>query len=509
VPPEVRRHGIKKTATHLQSNFETSGDEHVAVKNMFGRDFVYVLGGVIPLAVSALFLPALTRLMGRREFGVVSLAVAVSWIMYIVLAFGMQTAVQREFPKRSGPRHAREMIAVVSVCIFLLSAGLAASAHEWAGVVSASRFPWAMELMSAWSGAAAITLICLGFLRSADRLRPFMAVVLVQSVGAQVIGVLLLLANGHSAREYIVGLLIGQVAAALIALGFVRPRFARTMQVGTLGRALSFSLPLVPNQLANFLLWSGDRFVVQRDLGSIAQARYAVAYAVGAMAINVTSQLNQAWMPRVFAIHDVTQRRTVLAQVQRRLMGLLSPSVLAVSLAVPFLLILASPQSYRSDTLVLVTVLIVPTALPYSVALANTRTLLAHGKSGRLAASTFTCAALNIGLNVLWVPRFGLIGSAAATLVSYACQAWLSGVLVRSEADRLPDRLRSELSMWMIVAGCIVTAFIPGGGIGTVARVVALCGAVTVIAVSLRHSRKRNGHRLVEPVAATAQCLED
>lgn len=467
------------------------GGNDAVVHHMFGRDFLYVLGGVLPLAVSALILPALTRMMGREQFGIVSLAVAISSVLYVLLSFGMQLGVQREYPKERGHERAREFVTISFVCILVLSAGLVASARSWAGVVGASQFPWAMELTAAYSGASAIALICLGVLRSADRLKAFLGVVLLQSVGGQLIGAALLIGRGHTARQYLLGLVIGQIAAGLLALIFVRPRVPRIVRAGTFLRALSFTLPLVPNQLANFLLWSGDRIVVQRDLGSTAQARYAVAYAVGAIAINITSQLNQAWMPRVFAIANVTERRRVLAQVQNLLFSLLAPGVLAISLGTPFLLILASPGSYHPYTLVLVTLLIVPTALPYSVALANTRTLLAHGKSGRLAASTFACAAINIALNILWVPHLGITGSALATLVAYACQAWLSGVLVWSASDRLPDRFKAELLEWAVVGACVATALIPHAGPGVTVRIALLALAVGVFLLRTRGVARR------------------
>lgn len=497
---------IRKRAHHramgrhgrLRSRHRTSGSPQVdngagaapdaVLRHMFGRDFVYVLGGVLPLAVSALILPALTRLMGREQFGIVSLAIAISSVLSVLLTFGMQIGVQREFPKQQGNERAREFVTISAFCIIVVGAGLTLTVHAWAAVVGAGSFAWAMQYASIYSAASAVALVCLGVLRSSDRLPRFLTIVLMQSIGGQLIGAALLVTQGHTASQYLLGLVIGQIVAAILALTFVRPRLPRIVKPGAFFRSLTFTLPLIVNQLANFLLWSGDRIVVQRDLGSIAQARYAVAYAAGAIAINITAQLNQAWMPRVFAITNVEHRRQVLIKVQRQLTGLLSPGVLTISLAAPFLLIAASPPSYDPYKLVLVTVLIVPTALPYSVALANTRTLLAHGKSARLAASTAICAALNIGLNVLWVPQLGITGSALATLVAYACQAWLSGILVWSEADRLPGRFASQLLEWTVMGACIATVLFPSDLLGLALRTAGLAVALVIFLLQLRRT---------------------
>ena len=461
-----------------------------ALHHMFGRDFFYVFGGVLPLALSALILPLLTRLMGPQQFGIVSLAIAISSVLFILLSFGMQTGIQREYPRPGGVKRSREIIAVSTVCIAVLTVILAWTSTVWAGLVRAEQFPWAMKLMAEWSGAAAVALVCLGFLRSADRLSAYLIVVFTQSIGAQAIGVALLLLRGHTAHNYLIGIVVGQFIAALLALVLVRPRIAGLTMFTNFGRVLTFSLPLVPLLLSNFVLWSGDRIIVQGDLGSTSQARYAVAYAVGAMAINLTSQLNQAWMPRVFGMSNLQERRNILAQIQKQLLDLLSPTVIGISLIVPLLLIIAAPASYHPHTLVFVTVLIVPTALPYSVVLANTRTLLAHGKSARLAGATLVCAVINIALNVVLVPQMGISGSALATLISYALLGWGSSLLVMNDEDRLPHRFKTEMFQWCVVGACVLTTVIPDGPPGTALRTIGFIAAASLVAIRASSFRK-------------------
>lgn len=428
---------------------------------MFRRDVVYVFGGLLPLAISALVMPLLTRILGQKEFGVASFCVAISTVLVLVLSLGMQTGIQREYPKPDGELRVRRLAATSIAVIAALTTVLALTADAWAPVIGAGSFAWAIRLTVYWGGAAAVAYQSLGYFRAADRLGRFLLVVLTQSVGAQVIGIVMTIWRGHTAHSYLVGLLVGQVIASAIAIVMVRPSPSGFSRLGGFLRVLAFTVPLVPQQMAAFILWSGDRIVVERDLGSAAQAKYTVAYAVGAITINLVSQLNLAWMPRVFAM-SLDQRRSILVQVQRRLTSLLQPAVLGLALLVPFLLVLASPRSYRAhDDLLFVTLLIVPTALPYSIALANTRTLLAHGLSLPLALVTVASATANMILNVLLVPHFGLMGSAGATLAAYALLAWLSTLVVRHEADRLPGRIGIEARQWAVAGLCIATGFLP------------------------------------------------
>ena len=140
-------------------------------------------------------------------------------------------------------------------------------------------------------------------------------------------------------------------------------------------------------------------------------------------------------------------------------------------------------------SLTTVTLLIVATALPFSVALANTRTLLAHGRSAPLAITTVLCAGANLALNIVLVPHFGITGSAFATLLSYALLAWLLTLMVRSQEDRLPARLKAEFTQWSIVGVCLLTALIPWTAAGRAGRsvglaLVAAAGALTAVHVA-------------------------
>ena len=46
--------------------------------------------------------------------------------------------------------------------------------------------------------------------------------------------------------------------------------------------------------------------------------------------------------------------------------------------------------------------------------------LLIHKKGSKIATATLGASILNIGLNILLLPRIGLVGAAIATTVSYA-----------------------------------------------------------------------------------------
>jgi len=71
--------------------------------------------------------------------------------------------------------------------------------------------------------------------------------------------------------------------------------------------------------------------------------------------------------------------------------------------------------------------------LPQTISIACGRALIASGKQNRLLLSTGISLGVNVGLNLMWIPRYGILGAAGASVVSEIVVAWLNAGLVRKE----------------------------------------------------------------------------
>ena len=84
-------------------------------------------------------------------------------------------------------------------------------------------------------------------------------------------------------------------------------------------------------------------------------------------------------------------------------------------------MVTASP-SYRPDELLLVTAVVVVSAVPYTAGLSATRVLLASARTRTVAAAAVAASVLNVVLNLWWIPAWGILGAALATYVAYTLQ---------------------------------------------------------------------------------------
>jgi O-antigen/teichoic acid export membrane protein len=76
--------------------------------------------------------------------------------------------------------------------------------------------------------------------------------------------------------------------------------------------------------------------------------------------------------------------------------------------------------------------------------------LLIHNRASKVATATFLASALNIALNVVLLPRIGLVGAALSTMLSYAA---IVIVLARESFKVLPFKLELGSLVRYVLAG--------------------------------------------------------
>jgi O-antigen/teichoic acid export membrane protein len=416
-PAPARRVGAgRDTAT-------TPPDESVtrAVGGLFGRDSVYMLVWALQMFVAAAMTPLITRVMAASEFGAVASAIAVMQVLFGIAGLGLQTAIQRYFAER-GPADARRLLMLSLVLAVAVTVVADATGPLWSGLLGFDSYPTTLRLAVFWAGASAVTNAALGLLRSQDRLLMFGCVGIVQSVVAEAMSLTLVVAVRPTALMFVLGRLLAQLAAVAVALLATRPmafgmRYRRLAVTG-----LAYALPLVPAELSTFVLNIADRLIVRHQLGLAEVARYHIAFNLGVVPTLLITILNVAWLPRIFALTPGDERAAVLATSRDALYRLLMPVMIGLSLGMPILLRLWAPADYRPDSLLLVAACVIVSVVPYTAALSTIRGLLASGHTGTVAVATAVAAAVNVGLNLLLLPHFGLAGSAAATFAAYLVQ---------------------------------------------------------------------------------------
>jgi O-antigen/teichoic acid export membrane protein len=393
---------------------------------LFGRGLLYVAVLSLQFLAAIVVSPVLAHLLPPTEFGQLASAIALHQVLVVLAVLGIDQALVLFRAESGDDRSARLLIPIglVLACVTTLIA--TATAPLWSRQLGFPGPSGIVSLTIAWTTPAAGTLLVSALLLSQDRLKAFTVVSLIAGVGGQVVGLTVLAAGGaRSAEVYAVGNLSALVAALLLGLVLARPQWRGVVHGALARRALRLGGPLMVGSLAVFVLNAGDRLVIQRLLGAPEAGRYQIAYTVGNVAVLLLGMVSAAWGPQISAVRDDAARWALIGTARDRLLTLMTPIILGITLAAPVVLEVVAPASFKPRTLLLVVYLVALAGFPVLVGNASARELLVLERSRALAGSAMTAAVVNVGLNIVLVPHWGLAGAAAATLAAFVIQSVL------------------------------------------------------------------------------------
>jgi O-antigen/teichoic acid export membrane protein len=421
----------------------TKGVVDGAMSGLFGRDTIYLATWVLQIVAAAGVTPFVTRLLHPLDFGAVAAATAVMQVLFVLAGCGLQVAVQRWFAEPDGHVAAAKLLTFSIIAAVLITALAIVTGPLWSPLLGFRSFDLNLLFATLWAGASAVTAAGLALLRSHDKLLGFALVSLSQSVVSEGLSLGLLLGVRQSSETYLFGHLFAQVLAVLFVVGFIRPRWLRWRDRDLVRAGLRYGLPLVPAALGAFVLNAADRLMIQGELGEAAVARYQVAYNIGSLPMLILGALTTVWLPRFFAVEDEGQRRAVLAASRAALQRLLAPVMVGMSVASPIVLQVWAPPEFRPVDLMLVTTIIIISAVPFTAVQSATRDLLTRSATKAVAWSTIIAALANIGLNLVLIPVWGISGAASATFLAYGVQHGM--LLVAAGWGTAPGASRSPL----------------------------------------------------------------
>jgi len=200
---------------------------------------------------------------------------------------------------------------------------------------------------------------------------------------------------------------------------------------------LSFGMPMVPVGLATWALVLLDRFVINRFQGAAAVGLYSVMYALGEKIMQlVTIPLLLTMSP---SLTEAFERRgqhlaeRVQTQFVRYFALVTFPLLAGMTVAAqPFVRIFVSPE--YADAWRVLPIIAAGSMLASFSQIAGTGLGL-HKKTKLIMLNTIGAASLNLGANMLLVPRFGYLAAACNTLLAYGAllvlTAWQSRLYMR------------------------------------------------------------------------------
>ncbi|MBW3558511.1 MAG: lipopolysaccharide biosynthesis protein [Proteobacteria bacterium] len=337
-------------------------------------------------------------------------------------------------------------------------------------------------------------------MRATGDVRGFATIDIVITGGGFLAGMALALAGWGGAAP-----MAGYGVLVAACLAWFWPREMRRARGGgidpeRLRRNIGYGLPVALALVASLALATADRFLIATFLDEASVGAYHAGYSVGNRLLDVLFVwLSLAGGPALVAALERggPEALTRAAREQGELLIWLTlPAATGLALVSEPLIGILVGEELRTQA-ASVTPLIAMAAFFAGLHTHYFGQAFTLGRRTGLLVGVMTAPALlSIGLNVLLVPRFGLIGAAWATTIGYALGALLSATLGRTVLI-LPvpwtALARAGLASG-VMAACVAALPSPGGWLELLGK--AAVGAATYAAVMLlldAHLRERLG----------------
>lgn len=274
--------------------------------------------------------------------------------------------------------------------------------------------------------------------------------------------------------------LLGEGAGAFLMLRLLPPGMARlrvALRPEAIRRLLSRSWPLVLHALLGLAIFNSDFIFLRGFRDSTAVGLYAAAYTLISFFLNLGAAYTMTLLPVVTRLRgDAGASKALydgaMAQV---LMGAIPVAVGGFLVAGPVVTLVFGEGYLGSAGPLAILIWTIPVALVRNVSQA---TLIAYGRQDQLLHTVAWAAAVNVALNLAFIPRWGMLGAAVATLITELVRSTLA---VRYVAGHGVPMAGPRRFIKVVAAGAVMAAAVWWSGDRPVLVTVAI-GAVSYAA---------------------------
>ena len=399
----------------------------MSLQTLGKQSLIYGFGHILTRLVTFFLLPLYTHMFTPEEYGVVSLAYAFMGFALILYRYGMDSALMKYAIQKEGQERGeyistiyglQVISSVVFSCILFFSRNIIAEI-----VLGVDKPEW-IALLSGVLLLDALWNLPVLLLRTEEKPVSFIAFNLtnvLSTMGFNIFFVVIL-------KMGILGVLFANLAASsivfILSLPIIMKRVSfRTIQLVTFKIVFKFAIPFLPAGIFTMIMELANRYLLYWMAGTQEVGLYSAGYKLGIFGLIVVMGFNMGWTPYFLKRGKEDGAREDFSQAATLFLGLLGFVTVAVSLWVPEIMrfpigsrTLIGEQFWSAEKVV--------SCILFSYFFFGTYVIQLPGVYMREMTNWIPVfraigASVNISLNILLIPKYGVIGSAWATVFAF------------------------------------------------------------------------------------------
>ncbi len=394
-----------------------------AIRTLGRHTAIYSFGTMLSKLTSFILLPIYTRYLTPADYGVLELTSMTLDFLGIVLGVNVANSVYRFYAEANSKRDQDLVMSTAAIgkiisAVLLAIGGLLLSPWLSAVITPERGSPTYFRLFFLISIMQSAEIIPFLMCRALHRSVLVVTINLARLIGLIAFNIFFVVHMGMGVKGI---LLSNLIVSTIVAAGMLRFMFRSTgyrFSFDLLREMWRFSFPIAFVSLGNFFLVFSDRYFLNHYVGPAAVGLYALAYRFGfVMSAFVAAPFMQIWGPERFQI----AKRPNAGAIFRRVflyfnIGLGCTSLLIAMFVRDVLKVMAAPNFWGAYAVV--PLILIAQVLQHWSSFNNLGLLLVK-KTKKLAWGSAIAIPSVLVLNYLLIPRYGIWGAAAATIIAY------------------------------------------------------------------------------------------
>lgn len=377
----------------------------------------YISASIFVKGFAVISIPILTRLLSPSEYGLVSIFSSLSGILLIIYGLGIRGSISRYYYEKSDDFYTFFSSNAILLWISGLTLSLITFFLRDKIALMVNVPPNVVVLSITFGFCASSYTIVESYYRASKQSKKISFVSVIRATMALLLTVILTL---YLNKNKYYGPMGAQVTAALAVFIYsiivIVKKSHFNIKFTHLRYSLVFGIPVVFHLLSSYILNSFDQIMINKMIGTHETGLYSFAYKVGMLFQIVVIGLNQSWTPIFYQKIRDHRYEEITITVKKYSQIVSGIALLFVTLA-PVTARIFAPSNYL-HALPTISIIVMGFMFQFFYFMYIGYAFY-EKKTVPIAIITIVSGLINIGLNYIFIPKFGYIASAWTTLFTF------------------------------------------------------------------------------------------
>jgi O-antigen/teichoic acid export membrane protein len=399
----------------------------------------YAIGNFVTVAISFLSIPFLTRYLTPRDFGILAIYFMFGALVTNIISVGVGLATERFYYKEINNKIYFSILNFTNVIflIFMFSIG-GIICWYWAEDISKYIFDSNVSkeiIILSYLGGCIVSLYSYLFklLIPQERAITYSLIQISLASFSMICTIIFILFFSMTFMGRIYGVIITQGTILAILFFLQRKYFIPKLSKRTLIRSLKFSYPTVPGNLLSLGHQSADKIMLTNYNQLDAVGIYQIATKFGEVSKIFINTINQVWTPYFMHKSELQTEEAkveVAARYQEVVMGYNCCCIIICCFCEEIIILMTTEAYYKS--IYIIPLILLYVLLNSSLSATGKLQIMFAEKLSYTVPISLASLIVNIVVNIIMIPRYGMVGAVIATLLA----SLISSVLIHFIGNR-------------------------------------------------------------------------